>query len=70
MEAGQIGLTIQLVVLLVVEEYNRIREAVLIHHQMKLGCFVLENLTMRKLAINTIVLVSSTENEKFYLISN
>jgi hypothetical protein len=47
MEAGQIGLTIQLVVLLVVEEYNRIREAVLIHHQMKLGCFVLENLTMR-----------------------
>jgi len=70
MEAGQIGLAIQLVVLLVVEEYNRILEAVLIHHQMKLGRFVLENLTMRKFAMHTIVLVSSIENEKLNLISN
>jgi hypothetical protein len=59
MEDGQIGLGIQLVVLLVVEEYNWIQEAVQIHHQLKLGCLVLAIGTMREFAMKTIVYVSS-----------
>jgi len=59
MEVGQIGPGIQLVVLLVVEVYNCILEVVQIRHQMKLGRLVLENLTMRKCAMKTIVSVSS-----------
>jgi len=64
MEAGQIGLGIQLVLLVVVEVYNCIQEAVQILHQMKLGRLVLEGRTMRKLATKTIALVSSTEKEE------
>jgi len=59
MAAGQIGIGIQLALLFVVEEYNCILEVVQIHHQMKLGCLVLESLTMRKCAMKTIVSVSS-----------
>jgi len=64
MEVGQIGLGIQLVVLIVVEEYNCIQEAVHILHQMKLVRLVLASRTMRKCAMTTIVSVSSIENEK------
>jgi formylmethanofuran dehydrogenase subunit E len=46
MEAGQFGLGIQLVVLLVVEVHNCILEVVQILHQMRLGRFVLETRTM------------------------
>jgi len=60
MAAGQIGLGIQLVVLLVVEVYNCIQEAVQIRHQMRLGGHVLESRTMRKFARKTFVFVSST----------
>ena len=63
MEVGQIGLGIQLVVLLVVEVHNCILEGVQIRHQMRLGRFVLESRTMRKFPIKTIVCVSSFENE-------
>jgi len=63
MEAGQIGLGIQLVVLLVVEVHNCILEIVQIHHQMRLGRFVLESRTMWKCAMTRIALVSSTEYE-------
>ena len=70
MAAGQIGSGIQLVVLLVVEVYNSILEVVQIRHQMKLERPVLESRTMRKCAMNTIVCVSSTEKEKFNIISN
>jgi len=59
MEVGQIGPGIQLVVLLVVEVYNCILEVVQIRHQLKLGRFVLESLTMRKSVMKTIVSVSS-----------
>ena len=51
MEVGQIGPYIQLVVLLVVEIYNCIREVVQIRHQMRLGRFVLESRTMRTFPI-------------------
>ena len=64
MEVGQIGLGIQLVVLLVVEVYNCILEVVQIRHQMRLGRFVLESGTMRTFPIKTIVCVSSFENER------
>jgi hypothetical protein len=64
MEVGQIGLGIQLVVLLVVEVYNCIQEVVQIRHQMWLGRFVLESRTMWKCAMQTIVSVSSSEKEK------
>ena len=64
MEFGQIGLGIQLVVLLVVEVHNCILEVVQIRHQMRLGRFVLESRTMRKFPIKTIVCVSSFENER------
>jgi hypothetical protein len=64
MEAGQIGLGIQLVVLLVVEVHNCILEVVQILHQMRLGRFVLESCTMWKCAMTRIALVSSTEYEK------
>jgi hypothetical protein len=64
MEVGQIGLGIQLVVLLVVEVYNCILEVVQIRHQMRLGRFVLESRTMRTFPIKTIVCVSSFENER------
>jgi len=60
MAAGQIGLGIQLVVLLVVEVYNCIQETVQIRHQMRLGRPVLESRTMRKFARKTIVFVSSS----------
>jgi hypothetical protein len=70
MAAGQIGPRIQLVVLLVVEVYNCIQGRVQIHHQMKLERPVLESRTMRKCVPNTIVCVSSTENEKLNIISN
>jgi formylmethanofuran dehydrogenase subunit E len=63
MAVGQTGLGIQLALLIVVEVYNCILEAVQILHQMKLGRRVLESLTMRKCAIQTIVSVSSTESE-------
>ena len=58
MEAGQIGLCNQIVVLRVVAEYNRIQGRVQIHHQMKLGRLVLECRTMRKLALREFVCVS------------
>ena len=58
MEAGQIGLHIQLVVSLVVEVHNCILEVVQIHHQMKLGRLVLESRTMRKFAMKQIAIVS------------
>ena len=64
MEVGQIGLGIQLVVLLVVEVYNCILEVVHIRHQMRLGSFVLESRTMRTFPIKTIVCVRSIENER------
>ena len=64
MAAGQIGLGIQLVLLVVVEVYNCIQEAVQIHHEMKSESLVLESRTMRKFAMDIIVLVSSTENDK------
>jgi len=60
MEAGQIGLGIQLVVLVVVEEYKCIQEAVQIHHQMKLERLVLASRTMGKCAMKSIVFVSSS----------
>ena len=64
MEVGQIGLGIQLVVLLVVEVYNCILEVVQIRHQMRLGRFVLESRIMRTFPKTTIVCVSSFENER------
>ena len=64
MEVGQIGIGIQLVVLLVVKGNNCIPGRVQIHHQMKLGCLVLESRTMRKLAMDQIVSVSLHENER------
>ena len=65
MEAGQIGLGIQLVLLVVVEVCNCIQEAVQILHQMKLGgVLVLASRTMRKFAMKQIAIVSSTVNEK------
>ena len=63
MEVGQIGLGIQLVVLVVVEVHNCIQEVVQILHQMILGRLVLESRTMRKCAMKTIVHVSSMESE-------
>jgi len=63
MEVGQIGLGIQLVLLVVVKVYNCIQEAVQILHQMKLGRLVLASRTMRKCAMKTIVSVSSMESE-------
>jgi hypothetical protein len=64
MEVGQIGLGIQLVLLVVVGENNCIQGRVQIHHQMKLGCLVLESCTMRKFAMEQIVSVSLNENER------
>ena len=64
MEVGQIGLGIQIVLLVVVGENNCIQGRVQIHHQMKLGCLVLESRTMRKLAMEQIVSVSLHENER------
>jgi hypothetical protein len=64
MEAGHIGLDIQLVVLLVVEVHNCILEIAQIPYQMRLGRFVLESRTMWKCAMTRIALVSSTEYEK------
>lgn len=64
MEVGQIGLGIQLVVLVVVEEYNCMLEVVQIHHQITLGGLVLESRAMRKCAMKTIVSVSSIEKGK------
>jgi len=64
MEAGQIGLGIQLVLIVVVEVYNCIQEAVQILHQVKLGRLVLASRTMRKFAMKQIAIVSSTESEK------
>ena len=61
MEAGQIGLCNQIVVLRVVEEYNRIQGCVQIHHQMKSGRLVLECRTISKLAMRTFVQVSLAE---------
>ena len=63
MEAGQIGLWNQIVLLVVVEEYNCILEVVQIHNQMKLGRLVLASRIMRKCAMNTIVSVSSLEKK-------
>jgi hypothetical protein len=59
MEVGQIGIGIQLVVLLVVKGNNCIPGRVQIHHQMKLGRLVLESRTMRKCAMEITVIVSS-----------
>ena len=64
MEVGQIGLGIQLVLLIVVGENNCIQGRVQIQHQMKLGCLVLESRTMRKFAMKQIVYVSLNENER------
>ena len=61
MEAGQIGLCNQIVVLRVVEEYNRIQGCVQIHPQMKLGRLVLECRAISKLAMRTCVQVSLAE---------
>jgi hypothetical protein len=59
MEVGQIGIGIQLVVLLVVKGNNCIPGRVQIHYQMKLGRLVLESRTMMKCAMEITVIVSS-----------
>jgi hypothetical protein len=64
MEVGQIGLGIQVVLLIVAEESNCIQGRVQIYHQLKLGRLVQESRTMRKCAMKIIVVVSSMENDK------
>ena len=51
----------QIAMLDAVEEYNRMQEAAQIHHQMILGCLVLESRTMKKCAMRKIVFVSLVE---------